>query len=46
VEKEKIVPVVDSVVPFEDFETAFRLLSDSSQFGKVVIEVTGPAANL
>lgn len=35
----KIIPIIDSVYKFDDAEKALRLMDDSSQFGKIVIEL-------
>jgi len=32
-------PVVDSVLPLEDVNEAFRLLEDREVFGKVVVKI-------
>lgn len=34
----KIVPIVEKVFKFEDSYEAFKMMNDSSQFGKIVIE--------
>jgi len=38
VEEKKIVPVVDSVRPFEEIVEAFDLMKEGKQFGKLVVE--------
>ncbi|RYE21565.1 MAG: alcohol dehydrogenase [Sphingobacteriales bacterium] len=35
----KLKPVIDAVFPLADAEKAFRLMDDSSQFGKIVLTV-------
>ncbi|MDO8277942.1 MAG: zinc-binding dehydrogenase [Burkholderiaceae bacterium] len=43
VEAHAIVPVVDSVQPFEDINPAFERLYSGAQFGKIVLEIRRPA---
>jgi zinc-binding alcohol dehydrogenase/oxidoreductase len=38
INKHKIVPLIEEVYPFKEAEKAIRLMDDSSQFGKIVIE--------
>lgn len=38
-EAHKIVPLVDQVIDFEDYEKAFGILATSQQFGKVVLAI-------
>lgn len=37
VEKQKIEPVIDSLRPFDDIITAFNVMRDGKQFGKLVV---------
>ena len=39
-EAHKIVPLVDHVVDFEDYEKAFGILATSQQLGKVVLAIS------
>lgn len=39
VEKHEIHPVIDSVIPLEEAADAFAALNDSTQFGKIVLEI-------
>jgi D-arabinose 1-dehydrogenase-like Zn-dependent alcohol dehydrogenase len=39
VKKYQIVPVVDSVFPLSDAETAIQKMANSTQMGKIVLEV-------
>jgi hypothetical protein len=39
IERHRIVPVIDAVIPVTDIEKAFQVLVDSSQFGKVVVDM-------
>ncbi len=42
VEREKILPVIDGVYPFEQAEEALRRMDLAGQFGKLVLTMTGP----
>ncbi|MDP3138691.1 MAG: zinc-binding dehydrogenase [Burkholderiaceae bacterium] len=43
IETHAIVPVVDSVQPFEDINPAFDRLHAGAQFGKIVLDLSRPA---
>jgi len=38
-EQHKIVPLVDHVIDFDDYERAFSILAQSQQMGKVVLAI-------
>nr|HMS66376.1 zinc-binding dehydrogenase [Ignavibacteria bacterium] len=39
INENKIIPVIDNVLSFEDFQKGFELLNSGSQFGKIVLNL-------
>lgn len=40
VERHRIAPIVDSVIPFDQFDRAFERLRNREQFGKIVLRIS------
>ncbi|TDB63798.1 quinone oxidoreductase family protein [Arundinibacter roseus] len=39
IEEKELTPIVDSVLPLEEIETALRRMDDGTQFGKIVLTI-------